>query len=267
MKAVRSPFLCATLATVRRECLSHSVNRFLYWHLALLTVAGVLAVLTSPENQERGVAWFVLYAVLYALSLSSLLLGLSSAQAEHDEMPFLRTQPAGMAPWVTGKAIGLTLIVAPSALLLVLPWLAASGWSRVLALLAAATAGICVVLTLLGLAVGLWIREPVRGLIGAVAGWFLLLFATDLLLILVAGSPWIHAHSAVWIAPLMLNPFDAFRVSVLFAVERAAFNTLGAGPLVTWWTAHAGAWLTCCIGLWVAAMYLCALGGARRRRG
>lgn len=265
MNAWTRSFLHATAATIRRECLSHRVNRFLYWHLGLLTAAGVGAVLAAPEDEESGVAWFLLYAVLYVISLSSVLLGLSSAQAEHDEVAFLHTQPTGIAPWVTGKAIGLALIAAPSAALLVVPWLIASGGSHLLMVLAAAAGGVCVMLAWLGLAVGLWIHEPVRGLITAVGAWFMLLFATDLGLILIAGSSWMHAHPSAWVLPLMFNPFDAFRVSVLFDVERAAFNTLGAGPVVAWWTAHAGLWLTCCVLFWAGAMYACALGGARRR--
>jgi ABC-2 type transport system permease protein/Cu-processing system permease protein len=256
----------AVRVTISREWLSHRVNRFLHWHLGLLAVAGVSAVLAAPKDEAGGVAWFILYAVLYVVSLSSVLLGLSSAQAEADETPFLLTQPTGVAPWVVGKAIGLATIVAPSAVLLVLPWWLTSGWSTPLALLAVATAALCVLLAITGLAVGLWVRDPVRGLIAAIAGWFLALFATDVWLILVAGSPWMHEHPWAWVGPLMLNPFDALRVTVLLAVERSAFNTLGSGALVGWWTAHTGAWLSACFGGWIAVATTLALGGARHRR-
>ena len=263
MNANVADFLHATTATVGRECLSHRVNRFLYGHLALLATAGVAAVLVAPEDEERGVAWFLLYAVMYAISLSAVLLGLSSAQAEREEAAFLHTQPSGIRPWVIGKAVGLAALVMPSALLLVVPWWVAGGWSSTLLGLAAGAAGVCLVLAWLGLAVGLWIREPVRGLITAVACWFALLFATDLLLLLVAGSPWVQAHPAVWVATLMANPLDAFRVSVLFSVERAVFNTLGAGTLVTWWTQHPVLWLASCLFAWAAGMLALALRAAR----
>lgn len=256
----------AVRATISREWLSHRVNRFLHWHLGLLALAGVAAVLTAPRDEAGGVAWFILYAVLYVISLSSVLLGLSSAQAEEDETPFLLTQPTGVGPWIVGKAVGLATIVAPSAVLLILPWWCTSGWSTPLALLAVATAALCALLAIAGLAVGLWIRDPVRGLITAVALWFFALFATDLWLILVAGSPWMHAHPSAWVGPLMLNPFDALRVAVLLTVEKSAFNTLGSGALVGWWTAHTGAWLACCLAAWAAVATLLALAGARHRR-
>lgn len=259
-------FWRATRATLARECLSHRVNRFMHWHLGLLALAGVAAVLASPQDDASGVAWFVLYAVLYVVSLSAVLLGLSSAQAEADEVSFLLTQPTGAGPWIAGKVIGLALIVAPSAVLLVVPWILTGGWSPMLAMMTAATAGLCVVLAIAGLAVGLWVRDPVRGLIATVAVWFFWLFATDIALLLVAGAPWLHAHPAAWVAPLMVNPFDALRVMVLLALEHAAFNTMGAGPLVAWWTAHAGVWLAVCLAAWATVASACALAGAERRR-
>jgi ABC-2 type transport system permease protein/Cu-processing system permease protein len=266
MSAPVEGFWRATRATFARECLSHRVNRFMHWHLGLLALAGAAAVLAAPEDDAGGVAWFVLYAVLYVVSLSAVLLGLSSAQAEADEISFLLTQPTGVGPWIAGKVIGLALIVAPSAVLLIGPWLLTGGWSPMLAMMTAATAGLCVVLAIAGLAVGLWVRDPVRGLIAAVALWFFWLFATDIVLLLVAGAPWLHAHPAVWVAPLMANPFDALRVTVLLSLERAAFNTMGSGPLVGWWTAHAGTWLAVCFTVWAAVAGACALAGAERRR-
>lgn len=263
MNAAPASFGHAVKVTIQREWLSHRVNRFLYWHLALVTVAGILAVFASPEDEERGVAWFILYTVMYAVSLSSVLLGLSSAQAERDEIAFLQTQPTGTNAWVLGKAAGLTAIVAPSAVLLVAPWVIASEASSVLLNVALSSAAVCVLLALLGLAIGLWVSEPVRALITAIGLWLALLFVTDLLLLLVAGSPWIQSHPSAWVGVLMLNPLDAFRVSVLFTVERAVFNTLGAGPLVAWWTNHPGLWLACCTGGWSAIILGLGLRAAR----
>jgi hypothetical protein len=54
-------------------------------------------------------------------------------------------------------------------------------------------------------------------------------------------------------------------VWVLFTVERAVFNTLGAGALVTWRTGHAGFWLACGCATWIAALLGLALRGAARR--
>ena len=262
---VPSGFVLAA-ATASREWLSHRANRFLYWHLGLLGATGVLAVLIAPEQSERGVAWFILSGVLYVLSLSSLLLGLSSAQAETEELPFLATQPMGVVPWVLGKAAGLLTIVIPAAALLLLPWILANGWSSLLAALAAAAGLVCAVFSLLGLAVGLWVHDHVRALIAALALWFLLLFGADLLLLLAAGSAWVRDHPGGWALPLMLNPLDAFRITVMFHLENAAFNTMGAGRLVSWWTRHSALWLACCLAGWTALTLAAAIVAARRVR-
>ena len=100
-----------------------------------------------------------------------------------------------------------------------------------------------------GLAVGFWVRDPVRGLLAALGVWFALLFGTDLLLLAVSGAPWVHERPGLWVALLMGNPLDAFRITVLFSVEQAAFAGLDAGGLVRWWLAHGWVWLTllvCC---------------------
>jgi ABC-2 type transport system permease protein/Cu-processing system permease protein len=131
--------------------------------------------------------------------------------------------------------------------------------------LAAAAGGVTLAMAALGLGVGFWIRDPVRGLLSALGVWFVLLFGTDLLLLAVAGAPWIHERSTIWVAILMVNPLDALRITVLFGVERAAFAGLDAGALVGWWLSHAWAWLAVVAILWTAAGLGGAVAGARRR--
>ena len=237
-------------AAMDREWQSHRANRFLYWHVGLLVVIGLFAVSIAPADDERGVAWFILSGVLYVLSLSSLLLGLNSAQAEREELPFLATQPSGLPLWLAGKVIGLVTIVFPTALLLIVPWLILSGWSWSLLLLALGTGGLCTVFTFIGLAVGLRVSDPVRGLLVALAGWFFLLFAVDFAMLLLAGVPWIRENPDLWALPLMLNPLDAFRIAVVLEVDQAAFTPLGAQGIVAWWSGHAALWLGLCLGLW-----------------
>jgi hypothetical protein len=259
------PILTVARAAMRREWLSHRLNRFLYAHLALVTVAGLLPLLTPGEALARGAAWWLLHAVLYAVSLSSLLLGLSSAQAEAEEFPWLLGQPAGVGPWLAGKALTLIALTGSSALLLGLPAAIAGGGTPELALATTGAAGVSIVCALGGLAMGFWIRDSVRGLIGAVAAWLGLLFGTDLLLLALAGAPFVQAHPDLWVAPLMANPLDAYRVMVLFAVERAAFSGLDVGHLAGWWSRHAPAWLALLTGAYASLAVALAWLGARRR--
>lgn len=252
-------------AALHREWLSHRLNRFLYAHLALVLVAGVLPLLTPGDALARGAAWWLLHAVLYAVSLSSLLLGLSSAHAEADEFVWLLGQPAGVGPWLGGKALALVVLTGVSAALLGLPTMLMGGGSSELALATAGAAGVAVVCALAGLALGFWIRDNVRGLIAAVAVWLVLLFGVDFLLLAMAGAPAVQANPDLWTAPLMINPLDAYRVTVLFAVERAAFSGLNAGHLADWWSTHAPLWLAGLTTGWSGVALFAAWLGAKRR--
>lgn len=252
-------------ASVRREWLSHRLNRFLHAHLTLVAVAGTLPLLTPDDGLARGAVWWILHAVLYAISLSTLLLGHSSAQAEAEEFVWLLGQPRGVGPWLGGKLLALGLIAAGSSALLAVPTLLASAGSPELATAVAGAAALSVVGAGAGLATGFWIRDPVRGLIAVVGLWFALLFGTDLLLLGIAGAPWIQDRPDAWVAPLMLNPFDAFRITVLFAVEHAAFAGLNAGRLAGWWTTHSLSWLGTITAFWALVAAFAAWRGANRR--
>lgn len=262
-RAPSFPAVCRAAAV--REWLSHRLNRFLHAHLLLVMAAGLLPLFTPGDAFVRGAAWWLLHAVLYAVSLSSLLLGLSSAHGEVEEFTWLLGQPAGIGPWLFGKATALAGLAAGSALLLSVPTLLAGGGSRDMMLVTAGAAGVSAVCALSGLGLGLWIRDSVRGLVASIAAWFLLLFGTDLLLLAIAGGSATQAHPDAWVAALMANPLDAYRVTVLFAVEHAAFSGLDAGRLVTWWIANAGVWLGILLTLWIAAAGSVAWLGARRR--
>ncbi|MBP7143205.1 MAG: hypothetical protein KBA71_14955 [Opitutaceae bacterium] len=252
-------------AALRREWLSHRLNRFLHAHLLLILAAGLLPLLTPDGGLARGAAWWLLHAVLYAVSLSALLLGLSSAHAESEEFVWLLGQPAGVGPWLAGKVLGLVALGGGSALLLGLPVTLLGGGSQALLLATLGAAGVASLCALIGLAIGFWVRDSVRGLIAAIAAWLLLLFGVDLLLLATAGAPWVQQHPDLWVAGLMLNPLDAYRVTILFAVENAAFGSLQAGRLTSWWIANAGLWLTFATLTGCALAWIASWCGARRR--
>ncbi len=257
--------LRAARVTVARELLSYRVNRFLYLHLALMLGIGALALLGPPEAAAQGTSWWVLNGVIYVASLSTLLLGLSSAQAEVEEFALLFTHPLPVAAWVAGKCVGLCVVVVPAALLLVLPTLIASGYSGLLVGTAFCAAGLSLLFAWLGLAVGLWIQDPVRGLIAALALWCVLLFGIDLGLLLIGGAPWVHEQRAPWVAVLMLSPLDAYRITLLFVLERAAFSGGDLHPLTRWWLENAALWLGLCLAGWSALVFGIAVRAAHRR--
>src|SRR6188472_3911858 len=107
-------------ASCQRELAANCVNRFMHVHLALAAGTGFLPLFTPDDTSGAAPLW-VLQVVLYCLSLSSLLLGLSSAHAEADEFPMLFTQPAQRWAWLAGKTLAVTLVLAAASCLLILP--------------------------------------------------------------------------------------------------------------------------------------------------
>jgi Cu-processing system permease protein len=258
------PARAAVAAACQRELAANRVNRFLHVHLALAASAGLLPLFT-PDDVGTAAPLWALHAVLYCLSLSALLLGLSSAHGEADEFALLFTQPVPRWAWLLGKAAGLSVVLVPASILLVLPAAFGGGLTPGLAGLAAAASGITLALAAIGLAVGFWVRDPVRSLLTALGTWFALLFGADLLLLALSGAPWLQQHPGLWVALLMANPLDALRITVIFDVEHAAFAGLDGGGLVTWWLEHGWVWLALVIALWTTGGFATGLAGARRR--
>lgn len=253
----------ALTAAFRRELAANRLNRFLHVHLAIALAIGLLPLLTAEEAADSA-PWWVLQAVLYCVSLSALLLGLSSAQGEAPEFPLLFTQPAPRWAWLAGKGAALAALLAPAALLLILPAAIAGGVTRPLLAIAIAAAGVSLALAALGMAFGFWVRDHVRGVLTALAAWFTLLFGTDLVLLAIAGAPWTQRYPSIWVAPLMINPLDALRVTMLFGVEHAAPAGLDAGVLAGWWISHGGLWLLLLLAAWIVGGLTASLAGAGR---
>jgi len=251
-------------AALRREIAEHRLNRFLHVHLTLCAAIGLLPLFT-PDAAERSASAWVLQGVLYCLSLSALLLGLSAAHGDADEFPLLFTQPIGHGAWLTGKLAALVVILVPASALAILPVVLTTGLTTGLCAVGAAAAGVCVVMALVGLTTGLWVRDQVRGLLLALGIWFLLLFGVDLVLLALSGSVVVQGYSSAWVLPLMLNPLSALRVTMLFTLEGTAPIGVGAGRLVGWWLGHGGLWLAAMLSAWTAALFAAALAGARRR--
>lgn len=251
-------------AAVRRELAEQRLNRFAHVHLTLCAITGLLPLFT-PDAADRSAPAWVLQAVLYCLSLSSLLLGLSAAHGDADEFPLLFTQPVPQEVWLAGKGLSLAALIVPASALTVAPVALTNGLSLVLTGVGVAAAGVCLSLALLGFAVGFWVRDHVRGLLVALGLWFVLLFGVELLLLALSGSSLAQRWPDAWALPLMLNPLSALRVTMLFTLEGTAPASLGASPLVGWWLGHAGVWLGGLLAVWAAGLFALSVAGARRR--
>ncbi len=253
----------AVAAAWRRELASHQVNRFLQAHLTLAVVAGLLPLMTMG-SELTAAPWWLLQAVLYGLSLSALLLGLSSAHGEADELGLIFAQPIPRAAWLAGKALGLAAVLIPAACLLVLPVVLRHGLTWSLAAVAAAAAGVTLVMALLGLALGCRVRDGVRGLIAGMGAWLVLLAGIDLVAIALAATPVGPNAPDLIVALMMVNPLDALRVGYLFALEQAAPAGLDTGGLSAWWVANSVLWLAVVLAIWCAGAFATGLASLKR---
>ena len=115
-----------------------------------------------------------------------------------------------------------------------------------------------------GLAAGYFAHDRAQALILGVSGWLLLLFGIDLLALFAARWSGVQNFPDLWVALLMLNPLDAFRIHALFALQQIPAEAANKTALANWWTAHAGGWFALIAVAWVALMTT--LAGLRMNR-
>lgn len=251
------------MAVFYRELMAQRLSRFLQAHLVFAAIAGALPLLADGQVVTSA-PWWMLQAVLYGLSLSSMLLGLSSAQSEREEWAMIFSQPMARWAWLTGKVAAIAIILMPAAFLLVLPTALVSGLTARLAAVMCASGGATLVMALVGLALGCAIRDGVRGVLACLSLWFVLLFGVDLLSLGVASLSVSRQWPALFVAPMMLNPLDSLRVAFLFALEQAAPPALDTQGLSAWWMRHSVAWGVAIVLIWLSVAFAGALVTLRR---
>ena len=158
---------------------------------------------------------------LYFVSLFALLAGVGSAQAEREEWQLLFTQPLPRPSYVIGKFFALALIFAGVLLLLFLPPLFVGADLRMMALLYLQTLLLAATFLACGLAAGYFAHDRAQALIVGVSAWLLLLFGVDLLALFAARWSGIQKLPDLWVALLMLNPLDSFRIEALLPCNKS----------------------------------------------
>jgi ABC-2 type transport system permease protein/Cu-processing system permease protein len=239
-------------ALFTREFRLALINRYFHVFSALALIGGVAAALFSEDANATG--FFHLQVALYFVSLFALLAGVGSAQGEREEWQLLFTQPLPRAAYVVGKFFALALIFSGVLLLLFLPPLFVGADLRMMALLYLQTLLLAATFLACGLAAGYFAHDRAQALIAGVSAWLLLLFGVDLLALFAAQWSGIQRWPDLWVALLMLNPLDAFRIDALFALQQIPAEAASKTPLASWWTAHAGAWFATIAVAWAALM-------------
>jgi ABC-type transport system involved in multi-copper enzyme maturation permease subunit len=246
----RAHFLAAFSAVLRREFRAALLNRYLQLFSALALGGGIAAVATSET--EGAAPFFLLHVSLYFVSLFALLVGVSAARAESEEWPILFTQPVPRWVCAIGKFVALTATFSVIVTLLFAPALVSEGVRTATWQLAAQTLGIAALFGSVGLCAGFIVRDRVQGLIISVSAWLLFLFGTDVIALLAAQWAPLQKAPDLWVALLMCNPLDAFRIHALFALEQIPAEAANKTALANWWLTHTGLWMTILSTAWIA---------------
>jgi ABC-type transport system involved in multi-copper enzyme maturation permease subunit len=246
----------AARALFGREFRLALINRYFHLFSALALIGGIAAALFSEDANATG--FFHLQVALYFVSLFALLAGVGSAQGEREEWQLLFTQPLPRAAYVVGKFFALALIFSGVLLLLFLPPLFAGADPRMMAQLYLQTLLLAATFLACGLAAGYFAHDRAQALIVGVSVWLLLLFGVDLVALFAARWSGLQKLPDLWVALLMLNPLDSFRIDALFALQQIPAEAANKTPLAGWWTAHASAWFAAIAVAWSAAMMMLA---------
>jgi ABC-type transport system involved in multi-copper enzyme maturation permease subunit len=238
-------------AILAREFRAALINRYFQVFCALALLGGIAALVFSEDGSAVG--FFILQIALYFVSLFSLLAGVSSAQGEREEWPLLFTQPVARGAYVIGKFCALSSIFGGVLLLLFLPALFTSS-AATLAPLYVQTLLLAAVFIACGLVAGFFAHDRAQALIVGVSAWLFLLFGVDLVALFAARWPVMQNVPDLWVAALMFNPLDAFRIEALFALQQIPAEAANKTPLANWWIEHAGAWFAAIAIFWSGAL-------------
>lgn len=235
-------------AVLAREIHAAFMNRYLQT-FTVLALAGGMASIWMSENLEA-VEHLTLQACLYGIPLFAMLLGVSSARMESEEWPLLFSQPVRRSTIFFGKflagwgafALLLAVLFIPGLFVGVNATGAAVRWFE--------STWLGAVFVALGLCAGVSSGDRVRALITGLIAWLALFIVFDLAVMLLANWPLMQKLPGFWVALLMLNPLDAFRIQALFALEQIPAETAAKAPLAAWWLDNAKACFFIISAIW-----------------
>ncbi len=249
-------------AILAREFRAAFINRYFQIFCALSLLGGFAAIVFSED--ESAVGFFILQIALYFVSLFSLLAGVSSAQGEREEWPLLFAQPIARSAFVLGKFFALFSIFGGVLLFLFVPAAFTGSAAGMLAPLYLHTLLLAAVFIACGLVAGFFAHDRAQALLVGLSAWLLLSFGFDLVALFAARWPVMQKAPDLWVAALMFNPLDSFRIEALFALQQIPAEAANKTPLANWWIEHAGAWFAVIAIFWASALTM--LAGYRLNR-
>jgi len=242
-----------------REFRAALINRYFQVFCALGLIGGIAAAIFGEDANATAV--FYVQVAIYFVSLFALLAGVGSAQAEREEWQLLYTQPLPRAAFVVGKFCALLSMFGGILFLVFVPGLFAGAPMQALAQLYCETFLLAATFLACGLAAGYLAHDRAQGLIVGVSVWLLLLFGLDLVALFAARWSGIQNVPDFWVALLMFNPLDSFRINALFALQQIPAEAANKTPLASWWIAHASVWFIAIAAVWSVVLVM--LSGLR----
>jgi hypothetical protein len=227
-------------------------NRFVLVFTTLALLIGFGAAGLSPGG--TAVPFILLQVALYPVPLFAVLIGVSSAQADMEEYPYLLSQPVPRSSLVFGKASALGISTGLILLAAFLPALLSATRPGPVFLLWIMSCLLALVFLCLGLAVGYSTRERSRGIVYALVFWLFLLVGFDLIAYAGAHTALAQRQPLLWIAALLINPIDAVRIGMLFRLEEIPFQVPSDYPLISFWMEHLLPWILLVTVLWTAGL-------------
>ena len=240
--------LSSLRALFAREFRAALINRYFQVFCALGLMGGIAAAIFGEDANATAV--FYVQIAIYFVSLFALLAGVGSAQAEREEWQLLFTQPLPRAACVIGKFCALLSMFGGILLLMFVPGLVAGSAIHTLAALYFKTFLLAATFLAFGLAAGYFAHDRAQGLIAGVSVWLALLFGLDLVALFAARWSAIQNVPDLWVALLMFNPLDSFRINALFALQQIPAEAANKTPLASWWIAHASVWFIAIAVMW-----------------
>lgn len=251
--------LSSLRAVFAREFRAALINRYFQVFCALGLMGGIAAAIFGED--ENATAVFYVQIAIYFVSLFALLAGVGSAQAEREEWQLLFTQPLSRTASVIGKFCALLSMFGGILLLMFVPGLVAGSAIHTLAKLYCETFLLAATFLAFGLAAGYFAHDRAQGLIIGVSVWLLLIFGLDLVALFAARWSAIQNVPDLWVALLMFNPLDSFRINALFALQQIPAEAANKTPLASWWIAHTSVWFVAIAIMWSSMLVM--LSGLR----
>ena len=244
----RSHALPIVRALFGREFRAALINRYFQVFCAFGLMGGIAAAIFGEDANATAV--FYVQIAIYFVSLFALLAGVGSAQAEREEWQLLFTQPLPRAAGVLGKFCALLSMFGGVLFLVFVPGLFVGSSMHALAQLYFETFLLAAIFLACGLAAGYLAHDRAQSLIVGVSVWLLLLFGLDLVALFAARWSTIQNVPDLWVALLMFNPLDSFRINALFALQQIPAEAANKTPLASWWIAHATTWFIAIAAVW-----------------